>query len=96
MPGPSRNFKPDDAWTDFLPPVGLHIQKLEALEFLEEIFKRTDKLIISYSNTEQSNVRDNIYENHVSKWSIEELQQFGKVEVLNQDEVSAVLFISKI
>jgi len=50
-------------------------------------------MIVSYSNIPQKNVRDNPYEDHVSTWRNDELEQFGRVEVLNQDDVSAVLFI---
>jgi len=72
-----------------------HLLKPQALELLTEIFRHTDKLIVSYSNIPQKDVRDNPFEDHVSTWTNEELQDFGKIEVLNQDEVSAVLLITK-
>lgn len=72
-----------------------HLQKPDALGLLTEIFKHTKKLIVSYSNTPQKNVRDNPFEDHVSTWENAELERFGKVEVLNQDEVSAVLLITQ-
>ena len=70
-----------------------HLHKPEALVFLGEVFKHTKQMIVSYSNIPQKNVRDNPYEDHVSTWRNDELEQFGRVEVLNQDDVSAVLFI---
>lgn len=72
-----------------------HLSKQDALALLDEAFKHTNQLIVSYSNTPQKNVRDNPFEDHISTWTNDELKRFGKIEILNEDEVSAVLFIQK-
>lgn len=72
-----------------------HLEKPQALELLNEIFMHTKQLIVSYSNIPQKDVGDNPYEDHVSTWTNGELEKFGKIEVLHQDDVSAVLLIKR-
>lgn len=45
-----------------------HIEKEAALELLKEIMNHTNNLIVSYSNLDQKDVRDNKHEDHISKW----------------------------
>jgi len=73
-----------------------HIDKATALEFLKEVFKHTKIALISYTNSPQSNVRDNDYEEHVSTWEQYELEQFGTVELLHKfDETYVYLVTSR-
>lgn len=71
-----------------------HIKKDQALELIADLMKRTKKLVLSYCNDEQSNVNDNQYEDHISKWSIQDLEAFGKVEVLHEHYNLQVLFVT--
>lgn len=72
-----------------------HLPKEEALGVLEDIFQRTKHAIISYTNTEQKNVRDNALEDHVSKWELSEFMEYGTITVLHEDSDGAVLSIRR-
>jgi hypothetical protein len=72
-----------------------HLEKNAALALMSEAMRHTKQLIVSYSNIPQKNVRDNPFEDHISTWRNSELEQFGSVRVLQQDDVSAVLYITK-
>lgn len=70
-----------------------HIEKEKALILLKEIFKKTKTLIVSYCNDEQHGIRDNIHEDHISKWLVSDFMEFGKVEVLYEEFNQGVLLI---
>jgi len=46
-----------------------HFKKQDGFDLIHRILLRSKHLLISYSNCEQKDVRDNPYEDHISKWS---------------------------
>lgn len=73
-----------------------HFTKEEGLSVLDEIFKHTRKLIVSYTNSHQHNVRDNPLEDHLSQWETSEFMHLGKVTVITPTEDGAVLYIERV
>lgn len=53
-----------------------HIEKSQAAEYLAWLMTKCEKLLISYSNHDQQGVRDNKYEDHISKWAPEDFAAY--------------------
>lgn len=69
-----------------------HISKPEALPLLEKLKLISKKIILSYSNCEQTGVCANSHEDHISKWSPDE---FPGWNVISSDDLSVVLVWAK-
>lgn len=55
-----------------------HFEKKKGEEFIENVMKITDRFIVSYCNTEQKDVRDNPYEDHISTWEDSDFAKYQR------------------
>lgn len=55
-----------------------HFEKDAGQDLLDHVMKISDKFLVSYANSEQKGVRDNIHEDHVSTWEDEDFFRFTR------------------
>lgn len=55
-----------------------HFEKPRGQLFLDEVMKKADQFLVSYCNSEQKDVRDNKYEDHVSTWEDADFARFTR------------------
>jgi hypothetical protein len=55
-----------------------HFEKDEGQKFLDDVMGISDKFLVSYCNTDQVNVRDNKFEDHVSRWEDSDFERFDR------------------
>lgn len=72
-----------------------HMKREVGESVLREAMGHTNHFIVSYTNTEQHDVRDNPFEDHVSTWSSADFDGLGDIEVLHETKNGAVLLITK-
>lgn len=55
-----------------------HFEKEKGKTLIKDVMTVTDKFVVSYCNTEQKDVRDNKYEDHVSTWEDEDFKAYER------------------
>jgi len=74
-----------------------HFEKREGIAVLEECLRHTDRLLVSFTNTHQHDVRDNKLEDHLSTWELRDFTRLSveHVEVLHQTPEGGLLYLSR-
>lgn len=71
-----------------------HFEKERGQKFLDQVMGMCDNFLVSYCNSEQKDVRDNKYEDHLSIWSDEDFVRFDRKLVVGEADW-AVYLLSK-
>lgn len=71
-----------------------HFEKEQGQKFLDLVMGMCDNFLVSYCNSEQKDVRDNKYEDHLSIWSDEDFIRFDRKLVVGEADW-AVYLLSK-
>lgn len=71
-----------------------HFEKARGQDLLDKVMKVSGKFLVSYCNSEQSGVRDNKYEDHISTWTDRDFDRF-KRKIVSQGRGWATYLLHK-